>query len=241
MTAAIHHSTIAALWPRVRAALDRLTAMVGAPAVIAALSFTSLRARRALVRELTRVELYVRKLLIAEAALFEPATHRGPNLVEIPLRGVYAPTNQTKRHPASAARPAADLERPEAWRVSFRLALPRDRRGVPHQIAPRVRALWGVAPPPSAPRQAPPRHLSPSAVRIARRVEALRRVLNDPAPHARRLARAHRTISARNPTALASYAFTTPRRHCVDHHDLRLDVDIYAASWIAHANFANTS
>lgn len=235
MNAAIHQSTIAALWPRVRALFDRFIAVFGAPAALAILEFSSSDARRVIVRQLTRVEMYVRKLLLAEAMLLTQAKQRGPRLIAVPLcaNGLYTSFNQTEREVGFTRGSNVDRARPETWSVTFAFALPRDTHTVPETIAPRVRTLWGKAAQQPAASPPTPSQRRPAALRIARRVEALRRVLNDPTPHARRLAHAYRASSARNPTTLARYAFTTPRHLCVGRQDPQLDVDIHRASWIA--------
>mgnify|MGYP001177782819 CR=1 FL=1 len=233
------------LWERLRALFARVIAAIGAPAILAALTLAP-GMRTEIVRQLALVEVLARKLLLADAAASLPApAHRGPRLVITPLRasGLYTltPTRRRVRPPARAR--VIDQSNPDTWPARFALALPRDPRVVQERRAPRIRALWGETrslPPPPAPQPAPPQRQT-EAFRIARRAEALRRLLNNPAPHARRLARARGLGVARSREIITRYALRAPRRFVGDSHDPRLTIDIFSVAISAQAALADTS
>lgn len=241
-TAAAPPPTHAALWDRLRATFRRVIAAVGAPAAIALLNLSSRDARLEIVRQLGLLESLVRKLLFAEIAAFAPAApKRGPRLVHIPLRpGLVIVNAPRKRGPRPPRR--LDLADPETWTASFALALPRDTHLVQDRHAPRIRALWGPSarpaePPPPAAR----RDRGPASFRIARRFEALRRVLNDPAPHVRRLAAAQRRALARSPQIVSRYALIGPRYSGYDPVDERLPIDITGAALTTRSKLLDSS
>lgn len=235
----------ALLWERLRALFARVIAAVGAPAIIAALTLTP-RMGAEIVRELALVEILARKLLLADAVAFLPPPQRGPRLLVAPLRasGVYTlPQPRRRRCAPAPARPRAlDLANPDTWSARFALALPRDPRAVQERRAPRIRALWCEtgALPLAAPERAPPQRQS-EAFRIARRAEALRRMLNDPSPYARRLARARGVGVTRSREIITRYALRAPRRFTGDRHDPRLTIEIFSAAIGAQAALADTS
>jgi hypothetical protein len=231
------------LWERLRALFARVVAAIGAPAIIAALTLAP-RMGTEIVRQLALVEILARKLLLADAVALVPApAQRGPRLVVTPLRasGLYT-LNQTRRRTDMRARAnAIDPANPETWSARFALALPRDPRVVQERRAPRIRTFWGDAPaPPPAPETAP-RPRQAEAFRIARRAEALRRVLNDPAPYARRLSLARGLGVARSREIITRYALRAPRRFVGDERDPRLTIDIFSVAVRAHAVLADTS
>lgn len=222
--------TTAPLWERLRASFGRLIATFGAPAALALLSFGSRTARLNIVRQLLMLESFARKLLLIEAAAFElPRPPRGPRLITVPLHTGAPVVNDQRARTAPAPR-APDIANPETWRAQFALSLPRDVQMVSDHHAPRIRALWGddtpSAAPPPAP--APARTRRPASFLIARRFEALRRVLNDPSPHVRRLAIAQRRVRRRSPELIRRYALAAPRSSVYDPRDQRLSIDIYA-------------
>lgn len=194
----------------------------------------------AIVRQLAMLESLVRKLLFAEIAALATASERGPRIIHIPLRPGLVIVNPPRKRPPRSPRPL-DLAHPETWSASFALALPRDPRLVPDRCAPRIRALWGansrfVEPPPAARRDR-----GPTPYRIARRFEALRRVLNDPAPHVRRLATAQHRALARSPNVVSRYALIGPRRSGYDPADERLPIDIMSAALMARRQLCDSS
>jgi hypothetical protein len=234
----------APLWDRLRATFARVIAAIGAPAAIAVMTLTSRKARLDILRQLVMLENLVRKMLFADAAaLPPPEAPRGPQLIRVPLRPGLVIVNPPQRRRARRTPRQIDLTRPETWSAPFALAMPRDPRLVPDHRAPRIRALWDETPRRPAPepkRRAPPqRHAAP--FRIARRFEALRRVLEDPTPHVRRLAAAHRRALRRSPEIVADYALRATRRSGYDPADVRLPVDIASAALIARARLCDTS
>jgi len=242
-TTATAPPTHAALWDRLRATFGRVIAAVGAPAAIALLNLSSRDARLEIARQLGLLESLVRKLLFAEIAAFAPAApERGPRVVHIPLRhGLVIVNPPRKRGPKPPRR--LDLAHPETWSASFALALPRDPRLVNDRHAPRIRALWG---PNARPAELPPppaarRDRGPTSFRIARRFEALRRVLNDPTPHVRRLAAAQRRALARSPHIVSRYALIGPRYSGYDPVDERLPIDITGAALNTRSKLLDSS
>jgi hypothetical protein len=224
------------LWERLRALFARVIAAIGAPAIIAALTLAP-RMATEIVRQLALVEILARKLLLADAVALIPPPQRGPRLVVTPLRasGLYTVKQARRRTRTPACARAIDPAKPETWSARFALALPRDPRVVQERHAPRIRALWGETPtPPPAPEPGPRRRHG-EAFRIARRAEALRRMLNDPGPYARRLARARGLGVARSNEVITRYALRAPRRFVGDERDPRLTIDIYSAAIRARA------
>jgi hypothetical protein len=135
-----------------------------------------------------------------------------------------------------------DRAHPETWPARFALAPPRDPRLLPESRAPRIRALWGpTPPPPPPPPPRAPRRAGEPALRFAFRLEALRRVLADPVPHAQRLARIFQRLSRRYPEAAQRFAIA-PARPCVsDPVDPRLIVEVLAQAITAAPVLADTS
>lgn len=231
--------TTAQLWERLRALFARVIAAIGAPALLTTLTLAPLL-RTAITRQIALIEILARKLLLAEAAELAPALQRGPRLVEIQLSasGLYTPPPTRRPRPPSRTR-AMDPTKPETWPARFALAIPRDSRIVDNRRAPRIRAYWKAAPEP-APERAPPQRTS-DAFRIARRAEALRRMLSDPAPHVQRLTRSRRVGVARSRDTIKAYAFRAPRRFIGDRHDPLLTIHIFSAAVRAHAILTDTS
>lgn len=232
------------IWDRLRATFERVIAAVGAPAAIALLSLSTRRARYNIVRQLLTLECLVRRLLLAEAAaLAPPEAERGPRLITIPIRapGLVTPLNHAPRRTSRSSPRPIDPARPETWSAQFTLSLPRDP-GVPlDRNAPRIRALWGASAPPAPPPPPRRRDRRSASFLLARRFEAIRRVLNDPAPYARRLAFAQRRAMARSPEVARSYALASPRRPSYDPYDERLGIDILSLAFVAREAFSNTS
>jgi hypothetical protein len=224
----VHVSDLGQLWVRARAMFARAADELGGPDVIAALA-ASMRPlnrglRRSMVRWLVRLEHIVRKLLFAEAARLPPgsAADTGAVAASAPCAGR-----------ASAAQPPIDLHDPESWPVRFSLAVPPDPGAPSESCAPVIRSLSEdspASPAPSSPRLAPRQE---PAIRLARRFEALRRVLTNPAPYAMRLARIMRRLARRFADAPLRYASTVARVEWFDRADPRLPIDAYATALAA--------
>jgi hypothetical protein len=263
--------TNAPLWQRAQAMFSRAIAAVGAPAAIAAIGLMTRSLRRDMVRWLAPLEHIVRKLLLAEAAELHrkaqadlrAAAARAPRMQIVELRSLglaaHAPIAEvgcsTPRGGAGGgAIPAASVETPiatarvdigapDAWRVSFSLAIPRDPRALPEICGPRIRALWGssdptLQEPPPAPQRG---HTTDLALLLARRFEALRRVLQDPAPHARRLLRRLLTIRHRFRHVVERYANAQASTGDYDPADPRLRLAAWGLALNAPLAFADTS
>lgn len=223
------------LWDRLRALFERIITVIGAPAIIATLTLAPLT-RTGIVRQLALVEILARKLLLAEAAALIPPPQRSPRVVEIQLSatGLYTapPTHRITR--ATPKPRAIDLTKPETWPARFALAIPRGQI-VSGREAPRIRSLWSESrTPPPAPERKPIQRNS-DAFLVARRAEALRRMLHDPTPYVTRLSRARRICVARSRQTITRYALKAPRRFVGDRHDPRLTLDIFSAAVRAHA------
>jgi hypothetical protein len=236
----------------------RAVAMVGDAAAIASLALVTPTLRRVIVAWLAPLEHVVRKLLLAEAAALiqaeRAAAKRGVRLVHVPLRGLarHAPSGSARPPAAHNAlrkretRPEAacsnlDPSHPETWSAPFAFALPRDPYRVANAHAPRIRALWGEHIAPSAPAQtARSVRREHTGSRLARRFEALRRVLEDPRPHAERLARTLAREVERNPQAAQRYLLAPCRTGDYDRADPRLGVDATACAFDAPLAFADS-
>jgi hypothetical protein len=129
--------------------------------------------------------------------------------------------------------PVVDLARPETWRVSFRLQIPPEPP--PPDIGPRIRSLGPsrfiravvvdaatmakklarIAALRAAPRGAEANERA-KAERLARRFEALRRVIADPAPRARRLKRKLLALERRAFAAARRIALRAPPKRQID-------------------------
>lgn len=224
--------------------------------------------RRDILAWLAPLEHVVRKLLLAEAAEIHRAERKAAARVRmeiVPLRGmaqticspVYggAATRSVteaggktgSRSSLPASRSGLDRTRPETWRVQFSLALPRDPHRVAAAHAPRIRALWGA----TAPCRPAASHNDASGTRVisaedtpfrlARRFEALRRVLVNPRPHAERLARALARDVRRFSQAAQRYLFAPCRTNDFDPADPRLSLDATSAACVAPAAFSDSS
>jgi hypothetical protein len=145
---------------------------------------------------------------------------------------------------AGAARSNLDPSKPESWPARFSLSLPRDPITVPDSRAPRIRALWGDAAPmlPHPSSRGPcTREECDSALALARRFEALRRVLENPLPHAQRLARALMRAMRRFPEIVTRYLHAPARTGDFDSADPRLSIDAIAIAFGAPLSFSDSS
>lgn len=223
---------ITPLWERARAMLARVLAVFGGSAAIAAIALLTPRLRRDIVARIAPLEHVVRKLLFVEAAKYAHLAATGA-----PRRGFPHASD-------AAARPALDLSQPETWPARFALAPPRDPLLVPDARAPRIRSFepFPVIRPPRESRrtrraQAP----AQPAFKLARRLEALRRVLSKPAPHARRLARHFARVRRRYPEAPSRYAAAPSRTGAYDPDDPRLGLECHGCAFAAASAFADSS
>ena len=215
------------LWQIARNLLTKMTIALGAPGLIAAIEFLTQRTRRDILDWLAPFELFVRKLLLAEAAkLPRPTDHEPPKLTEL-QRGLKRldQLENPKPQPPQTPRPpkpahVVEPNRPSTWRVSFALIIPRDR--TQHRPSNRFDNLrmriLDLGSPAffaemwrdeeerlkyEAKMAAKEKRKANRARRLAERFEALRRVIEDPARHVERLAakiwrrRAHAAWKAR--------------------------------------------
>lgn len=213
------------LWARVRGAYQRASADLGGPAGIAAMGALTRRLRRRIVHWIGLLEHLARKLIFAEAARLAPGASAA--------RKACAPC---------AARGAReiDLSAPHTWPARFSFAIPRDPQLAAPDAAPRIRALWGQATPPAQPLAEKPRARGESAFLLARRFEALRRVIENPHPHALRLARLMPRLLRRFPRAAHHIAMQPQNAGGYDPADPRLGIDCCSRALEAQPAF-NTS
>jgi len=259
------------LWTRARAMYARAVAAIGDAAAIARLVSLSRTLRREIAGRLCLLECIVRRLLIAEAADIRRAeierAKRGVrvqviqlrtlglanvfprtpalqarHLASVKVKSAHDLSAETQRAQAEDARSKPDTSRPETWRASFSFALPRDPHVVSNARAPRIRALWGPPPPPEPPPRAP-RLLKPedAPFRLARRFEALRRVLQDPRPYAERLARILPREVRRFRHVVPLYVSAPSRTNFRDPRDYRLGIDAMGAAYVREEAFKDSS
>jgi hypothetical protein len=255
MNAIAAPATTDPLWTRVRAMFARAVAVIGQPAAIAALTLLSERLRREIVSWLAPLEHIVRKLLLAEAAALKRehamAWRQRPPVRTASLQARNGAGFKERCEPeGSRSNPHAsrhlDPAHPETWSATFSLAPPRDPLAVPNARAPRIRALWGETPSEASPTSnATPRTRDGgeenTALRLARRFEALRRVLENPQPHAQRLARLLARAVRRFPEIARRYWSAPARTGDYDKEDPRLSVDAMGAAFDAPYAFEDSS
>lgn len=215
---------IANVWQRVRAMFVRVADIVGAiPALAMCAALTGTR-RREIASRIALVESIVRKLIFIEAA----KQHRAAGAAVLPDRPLRVEVATSPPRSRSAARSKAfDPTQPQTWSVRFNLAPPRVREA---SRAPR--RLWGAT--------LAPRQRTPEPLRLALRLEALRRALADPAPHARRLARILLRRCRRYRNAAERYAVAAVRPSGVDPGDPRLVVEVIALALCVSPQFLNS-
>lgn len=165
------------LWRRVRDFVGDLFGICGQPEELAAKHTLTFRDYKILLPWIRAGEALLRRFLLLEAALLKPAPQR---------TAAFQPVSSKQPR----RRQCADLDpdAPDAWRVSFRATVADHRlpAGAPALQLPQTEALAAL------------RHVSRfrSAIPLARRLEAILRVYNNPAPFARRLAARLRKIPA---------------------------------------------
>lgn len=239
-------ATIANLWQRLRSMMTRASVLVGALPALAALASLTRARRREIACCITRLEAIARKLIFVAAAELHRAERDGAKPTRGPLLEIVTPAPPScsagvRLAKAEGARANSfDPTQPETWRVRFSLAPPRDEAAVPESRAPRIRALWGPTPTPP-PASSQPRDIAPAPLRLALRFEALRRVIADPAPYARRLARLLPRLCRRFPSAAGRYAIAIGRPYAGDEGDPRLMLEAIALALAAAVLFVNSS
>jgi hypothetical protein len=215
----------------------RAVEAIGEPASLAVRSGLSRATKHGIAGWLARLESIVRKLLFALATALLSETRPSP---QAQVRA-SPPRANNARSRAQASR-AIDLSAPQTWSTRFALAPPHDPRAVPESRAPRIRALFGPTPPaPPPPAEPRARHITEPALRFAFRLEALKRVLADPLPYARRVARIFSRLLRRYPEAAHRYAVAPARPHASDEGDPRLIIDVLSLAMAAAHLFPNTS
>jgi len=147
---------------------------------------------------------------------------------------------------ASSFAPARsiDVGRPETWRATFSFALPRDPHRVPDSRAPRIRAPWGPTPPPAPGPERIARVIKAEDAPfcLARRFEALRRVLENPRPYAERLARLLARELRRFRQIVRRAVLAPCRSNGYDPDDPRLGIDAMGAGFVrSEIGFADSS
>jgi hypothetical protein len=262
----MHDTTDAttSLWTRARAMFARALAVIGLHqgfpdaarawiAHVAALAQLSPERRAEIVSWLAPLEHIVRKLLLSEAAALHRAERArpAPRVERVPLRGLAQTWRGGRLCPAPAVAEKRDLSaealaegsnvdrsRPETWRAQFSLAIPRDPKRVADAHAPRIRALWGEATPAPEPARTPRAfNEADSPFRLARRFEALCRVLENQRAYAERLARALTRETARRSGIARAYLFAPCRANGHDPADPRLAVDAISQAFEAEQAF----
>ena len=256
MTSIAEPSNTEPLWTRARAMFVRAVAAIGDASSIALLQALPRVLRHQIVAWLYPLECIVRRLLIAEAAELRRAerarAERGPRAVTIQVRSLglaqtWSAGLQTRVGSGVAEkRGSEDLRsiaaaKPETWRAPFSFALPRNPHIVPNSRAPRIldpSRDYPAPPPPRAPRVLKPEE---APFRLARRFEALRRVLADPRPYAERLVRLLVREARRVPRLVMRYVLAGPRSDDFDPSDSRLSLDALGAAFDAPEAFKDTS
>lgn len=226
--------TVPELWTRTHAMFTRAIAAIGPLPQLAAIAQLTPSFRRSAVRWIALLEHIVRKLLLAEAAKL-PVTPFAVSQPSSALGGSRARSNAPPR--------TIETSHPEVWSARFSFSLPRDERAVPESRAPRIRALWGNSSPSPPPQARLPRVVDPErgGFRLARRLEALRRVLKDPLPYAQRLARIMRRVVRAFPQVVHRYAYTGAPTGFYDPHDPRLSLDALSPVIPAPVCFSDSS
>jgi hypothetical protein len=208
---------------------------LGPPASIAALPLLSRGLRRELAGWIALMESIVRKLLLAEAAQLPSPRGEGAGggvkrdagiSSRVPCSANF---EQAPLHPASplagrgrdAFAMSIDPSLPHTWPAQFSLAPPRDADD------PSERRLAAHD------RDHPRRPRRTVALRLAMRFEALRRVLDDPAPHALRLARLIARLSQRAADIARRFAIAPALPDFVAPCDPRLVIEVMGRAFAA--------
>ncbi len=238
MSYAAAPTSITDLWKTARAWLDEALNSFGGAHTIRQTLDRALRG--AIKRRVQALEILAMKLLLVEAAKLAPRPAASG-------RAAAACCGESRTGPA------VDPARPETWRVSFRLQIPPEPP--PPDLGPRIRSLGPsrfiravvvdaatmanklarIAAWRAAPRGAEANERA-KAERLARRFEALRRVIANPAPRARRLRRKLLALKRHASAAARRIARRAPPKRQLD--PLFLERAEYAASCFMPAFFA---
>jgi hypothetical protein len=208
------------LWRIARVWLADAVRAFGAPPVIA--RELARGVRRTLTRRLKALEILLMKLLLVQAATLP----RGVAHTQTPQP---ASSGLEASRACVSPRVPYDPEQSESWRVRFILRVPEPRVEVAAVEGPRIRrlgppllvreafraraahALWARMAALSAARYNPcPIRERAKAEKLARRFEALRRAMANPAPYARRLRRKLALLGQRAYDAAVRVALRRP-------------------------------
>jgi len=176
------------LWAALRALITTIFALFGEPQRIAAQHTHRKSERTLLLKWLRAGEALMRHLLLIEAA-----HHAKPNTRPL-LRANKLLLGKRRRRPMSF-----EADKPEAWRVSFRVLHLPPRRGGSAERSEAKGDVDGARAPSdafgvSSPARGGDKRRFYSAWPLAERAEALLRAFNNPEPYAKRLAaRLHTT------------------------------------------------
>ena len=210
---------------------------LGDPASVAAIAKLTPAMRREIIAWIGPLENVVRKLLFVEASRLPR-----PDIRPLPI------ARRPAAFRAAAATSARQLDptRPETWPARFALSPPPNPHVVPDCRAPRIRIFDSVSvivlkPTLARPARVAPRTPVSPAFNLARRFESLRRVLANPKPTARRLARVLVRLRRSFPAIFAYYAAAPSRTGGYDPEDQRLGIECQALALNAVDAFHNSS
>jgi len=194
-------NSTAKLWVIAREMLTLMILAIGSPGLVATIERLTRKTKREIKDWLCPLEALTRKLLLIDAAKLPRPSERRPAPQSWTPNRVRAYAKSLGRKPKRVH--YADPNRPATWRVSFTLTLPKDtldrkmrfdnggprirRAGPPFLVRDvwRDQAAQARAAQLEAQREA---KRANAAKHLAARMEAVRRAIEDPAPHAERLA-----------------------------------------------------
>lgn len=196
------------IWHHLADMVGMVVSLFGAPAAIAAQRFLRIVARAKILHWLAPLEALARRLLLLEAAALPPANAPPPRIARL--------------HIANTLRDAPEFaweEDASQWRVRFSIW--------PYGAHRRARR---------EPREgkAPRRRVTENALVIARRVEALWRVLENRRAHVQRMARMLAARRASAYAAFAPYRFGGPAKDLL--HEVQREIDtVFSAPFATQA------
>jgi hypothetical protein len=213
--------TLAQLWLRLRAMFARAVDELGPPSSIAAMPILPRGLRRELIGWIALMETILRKLLLAEAVQLSLSA-RLPAEASAKAE-VHRNAARADLKPAPSEPP--DPSRPHTWSTRFLLGPPREPDACDHATpAPRAGSSCARDP------MLAGRRRCDFSLRLAMRFETLRRVLDDPAPHARRMAALLRRRARSDPGIVERLAIAVAGPYFVDRLDPRLIVEAIAVA-----------